>query len=629
VVARRYRPQRFEDVVGQDHVVQALRNAIRLNRLAQAYLFCGTRGVGKTSMARIFAKCLNCVRGPTETPCQVCDICQAIAAGQDVDVIEIDGASNNGVEQVRELRQNAALRPSRSRYKIYYIDEVHMLSTGAFNALLKTLEEPPPHVKFFFATTEANKIPITVLSRCQRFDFAGITSEAIVNSLKEICTSEQVDAEPEALRVVARRAGGSMRDAQSLLELLLASGSPRLTVEVVHTLLGTPSDERLLAILEALADRDPAAVLTLLDQGVGEGVQPSDLLAGALEFLRDAMVLSVGAEPVLLAVTPRQKPRLQSIVDRWSIDAILAALQILAEARSRMRSVSHTRLLAELALVRVARLENLSDLSNMVQRLTAIESSSPVSHKTEAHGTKKKLTSLDPQSTEAMAAAEPPRVLRGAPARSGTREQVVDPAPAIADLAEGTGVEAAIKPGPAMESSLESRVVTSSSAQAGSPAKVIPASRPPAEGVPAAHEAGPGAELPALEPAAIRQIWPELVKKVGSPLSMRLAVTEAISVEEPDVLVIAAKPGYNSLADFCGTDEAREKIAHCLQRLLRRPVTVRYHRSLEPAQGSAHEPFSEPRRPEILAADPMVQKVVELFEARPLHLEYDDDPNSP
>ena len=420
-----------------------------------------------------------------------------------------------------------------------------------------------------------------------------------------------------------------MRDAQSLLELLLASGSPRLTVEVVHTLLGTPSDERLLAILEALADRDPAAVLTLLDQGAGEGVQPSDLLAGALEFLRDAMVLSVGAEPVLLAVTPRQKPRLQSIVDRWSIDAILAALQILAEARSRMRGVSHARLLAELALVRVARLENLSDLSNMVQRLTAIESSSPVSHKTEAHGIKKKLTPLDPQSTEAMAAAEPPRVLGGAPARSGTREQAADPAPAIADLAEGTRVEAAIKLSPAMESSVESRVATSSSAQAGSPAKVIPASRPPAEGVPAAHEAGPGAELPALELAAIRQVWPELVKKVGSPLSMRLAVAEAISVEEPDVLVIAAKPGYNSLADSCGTDEAREKIAHCLQRLLRRPVTVRYHRSLEPAQGSAHEPFSEPRRPEILAADPMVQKVVELFEARPLHLEYDDDPNSP
>src|SRR6185312_7725558 len=167
VVARRYRPQRFEDVVGQDHVVQALRNAIRLNRVTHAYLFSGTRGVGKTSIARIFAKCLNCVKGPTEEPCNECDICQAISTGQDVDVIEIDGASNNGVEAVRELRQNAGLRPSRARFKIYYIDEVHMLSTGAFNALLKTLEEPPGHVKFFFATTEPNKIPVTVLSRCQ------------------------------------------------------------------------------------------------------------------------------------------------------------------------------------------------------------------------------------------------------------------------------------------------------------------------------------------------------------------------------------------------------------------------------------------------------------------------------
>ncbi len=579
-------------------------------------------------MARIFAKCLNCVRGPTEAPCQVCDICQAIAAGQDVDVIEIDGASNNGVDQVRELRQNAALRPSRSRYKIYYIDEVHMLSTGAFNALLKTLEEPPPHVKFFFATTEANKIPITVLSRCQRFDFAGITSEAIVNSLKEICTGEQVEAEPEALQVVARRAGGSMRDAQSLLEQLLSSGSPRLTIEVVHTLLGTPSDERLLAILEALADRDPAAVLTLLDQGAGEGVQPSDLLAGALEFLRDAMVLAVGAEPVLLAVTPRQKPRLQSIVDRWSIDAILAALQILAEARSRMRGVSHARLLAELALVRVARLENLSDLSNMVERLAAMESGSPVSHKSEAHGIKKKLTPLDPHPGDVVTAAEPPRSAGAAPARSGSREQAVDPAPPVAGLAGGTSVEAAGKSSPALESSADSRVVTGSSAQAGSSAEALPVSRPPDEERPAAHATGAGAELPTLELAAIRQVWPELVKKVGSPLSMRLAVAEAVSVEDSDVLVIAAKPGYNSLADSCGTEEAREKIARCLQRLLRRSVTVRYHRSLEPAQGSAHEPFPEPRRPEILAADPMVQKVVELFEARPLHLEYDDDPDS-
>ena len=326
VVARRYRPQRFEDVVGQDHVVTALRNAIRLNRVTHAYLFSGTRGVGKTSLARIFAKALNCIHGPTETPCGVCDICQSIAVGQDVDVIEIDGASNNGVEAVRELRQNAGLRPSRARFKIYYIDEVHMLSTGAFNALLKTLEEPPEHVKFFFATTEANKIPITVLSRCQRYDLAGIAPEQIATTLAEICVKENVKVDADAIAVVARRANGSMRDAQSLLEQLLASGGDRLTVEAVHALLGTATDERMLELLDALSNRDPQSALLLLDQAVNSGVQPTDLLNGSLEFLRDAMVLSVGATGPLLATTPKQIPRLKAVVERWGTDSLLAAL---------------------------------------------------------------------------------------------------------------------------------------------------------------------------------------------------------------------------------------------------------------------------------------------------------------
>ncbi len=202
--------------------------------------------------------------------------------------------------------------PAGLGYKIYYIDEVHMLSTGAFNALLKTLEEPPPHVKFFFATTEANKIPITVLSRCQRYDFAGITPEVIAATLDEICRQEQVEAEPEALQVVARRAGGSLRDAQSLLDRLLASGSPRLTVEVVNGLLGTASDERLLAMIEALADHDAAAALRLLEQSAGEGVQPAELLSGLIDFMRDALVLAVGAESMLLSVSPRQRPRVEA-----------------------------------------------------------------------------------------------------------------------------------------------------------------------------------------------------------------------------------------------------------------------------------------------------------------------------
>src|SRR3954470_11720887 len=224
VLARRYRSQTFDELVGQEAIAQTLKNAIRTGRVAHAFLFTGTRGVGKTSAARILAKAINCPnRAADGNPCDECNSCKAVARGDDIDVIEIDGASNNSVDQIRELRQSAGIRPARSPYKIYIIDEVHMLSSGAFNALLKTLEEPPEHVKFIFATTEPNKIPITVLSRCQRYDFAGIAPEQIVATLAEICARERVEAEPEALRAVARRAAGSMRDAQSLLEQLLSS----------------------------------------------------------------------------------------------------------------------------------------------------------------------------------------------------------------------------------------------------------------------------------------------------------------------------------------------------------------------------------------------------------------------
>ncbi len=391
VVARRYRPQRFEDVVGQDHVVQALRNALRLNRVTHAYLFGGTRGVGKTSIARIFAKCLNCVRGPTDEPDLTCDICRAIAVGQDVDVIEIDGASNNGVEQVRELRQNAGLRPSRARFKIYYIDEVHMLSTGAFNALLKTLEEPPAHVKFFFATTEPSKIPVTVLSRCQRYDFAGISPDQIVATLGEICASERVQAEPDALAVIARRAGGSMRDAQSLLEQLLSFGGERLTVDLVQGQLGIAPDDRTLDLLDALSRRDAAGAIRVVDLTASAGVQPTELLAGLLEFLRDVVMLAIKADVPFLAAGPRQVPRLKAIADRWPVETLLAGLQVLAEARGRLRGSPHGRTLVEIAVMRVALLDNLGDLGEVVARLAALETGAPPVAALE----KKKLTPAD------------------------------------------------------------------------------------------------------------------------------------------------------------------------------------------------------------------------------------------
>ncbi|HLQ44332.1 MAG TPA: DNA polymerase III subunit gamma/tau, partial [Planctomycetaceae bacterium] len=218
VVARRYRPRQFADLIGQEPVAQALRNALTSDRVAHAYLFTGARGVGKTSAARILAKALNCEKGPTVTPCDQCTSCVAIATGDDIDVREIDGASNRQIEDIRNIRQDVSTRPTRGRYKIYIIDEVHMLTTFAFNALLKTLEEPPPHVKFIFATTDVQKVPITILSRCQRFDFGTIRTERIAKQLRAIVEAEKMQADDDSLEIIARRANGSMRDAQSLLD---------------------------------------------------------------------------------------------------------------------------------------------------------------------------------------------------------------------------------------------------------------------------------------------------------------------------------------------------------------------------------------------------------------------------
>jgi DNA polymerase-3 subunit gamma/tau len=294
VVARRYRPRTFEELVGQQHVAQALRNAILTNRVGHAYLFTGARGVGKTSAARIFAKALNCVQGPSPTPCNQCDVCLSIDAGEDVDVLEIDGASNRGIEEIRQLRSNVNVRPSRAPYKIYIIDEVHMLTTQAFNALLKTLEEPPEHVKFIFCTTDAEKIPITVLSRCQRFDFAPIGGEAIIDRLRFILKREQREADDGTLALLARRAGGSMRDSQSLLEQLLAFAGPRITVQDVQSMLGATDTGLLRNLVEQLLNRNTGAALDALDDAIRQGAEPGHLAEQLLAYFRDLLVAGAG-----------------------------------------------------------------------------------------------------------------------------------------------------------------------------------------------------------------------------------------------------------------------------------------------------------------------------------------------
>lgn len=368
VLARRYRPQRFEDVVGQEPVAKALVNALQSNRVAHAYLFTGARGVGKTSMARILAKALNCEKGPTAEPCNQCDICRAITDGSDLDVVEIDGASNRQIDDIRELRQNVRVKAGRARYRIYIIDEVHMLTKEAFNALLKTLEEPPPHVKFIFATTDVQKVPVTILSRCQRFDFAGIGVPQIIERLKGVVESEGMKADDEALELVARRAGGSMRDAQSLLDQLLAFGGDQLTSDQVHALLGTAPAEKVAELAAAALQHDAKKCLELVDREVQSGRQLGELLDQLIDYWRDLMVVQLaGAQAPDLSVPSRQRATLVEQAKSMPLDTILAGLDILTAAKMRLRGSPHTRVILEAALVRLGRLDDLVALSDLAQ----------------------------------------------------------------------------------------------------------------------------------------------------------------------------------------------------------------------------------------------------------------------
>ena len=377
VVARRYRPKSFEQLIGQEHVAQALGKAIATGRVGHAYLFTGARGVGKTSTARIFAKALNLQDGMNAE--LIDEISSAIDSGDDIDVIEIDGASNRGINEIRQLRANANVRPSRARYKVYIIDEVHMLTKEAFNALLKTLEEPPPHVKFIFCTTDPEKIPITVLSRCQRFDFVPVKFEAIVQRLQEISANEGYQSEPEALALLARRAAGSMRDSQSLLEQVMSFSAGKISAEQVHALLGIADESLLLNIIESLQQKDAVAAVSAADAAMAGGADPGQLSEQLLTYLRDVMAVGIGGSSQLLKVaSPLNHDKLKALAEAWGIQTVLHAIQILDESLARMRTSVSAGTLLEVALVQICHLEQLASIPALI---AALESASPAAQK--------------------------------------------------------------------------------------------------------------------------------------------------------------------------------------------------------------------------------------------------------
>src|SRR6184192_1862707 len=381
VFARKYRPQTFDDLVGQTHVSRTLKNAVAQNRLAHAYLFVGPRGIGKTSTARILAKSLNCIKGPTVTPCGECDNCREIAAGNSLDVIEIDGASNNSVEDVRQLRENVRYAPAKGRYKIYLIDEVHMLSAAAFNALLKTLEEPPEHVKFIFATTEPQRVLPTILSRCQRFDLHRIPANLIAKHLQFIAEKEKITLEPAAAHAIARGAEGGLRDAESMLDQLVAFCGERIGENDVLDVFGFTSEQTVVDLTGRILQGETPAALELLYEQSESGKDMMRLMSDLIVYLRDLLVFKAKPDAVKEEVDPDLQKSLTAHAGLIATDRLLELIDQFAAAEGRMKWVPNKKLHFEVAIIKAIQSLGQATLDEVIEKLGELRNGKTVSQK--------------------------------------------------------------------------------------------------------------------------------------------------------------------------------------------------------------------------------------------------------
>jgi DNA polymerase-3 subunit gamma/tau len=374
IYARKYRPKTFEEMIGQKHVVQTLVNAVKNNRVAQAYIFSGMRGVGKTTTARILAKALNCQTGPTPNPCNKCEFCREINEDRSVDVLEIDGASNRGIDEVRSLREGVKYRPIRSRYKVIIIDEVHMLTREAFNALLKTLEEPPPHTIFIFATTEFHKVPATIVSRCQHFEFKKISHKEIINHLLDITQKEKITISSYGLNLIADAADGSLRDAQSLLDQAVSYSGENISDEDLKEILGAVSREILFAVSQAILNEKPDRVFSLVDTIIEKGYDLRFFYKELIQHFRDLLLVKSVQNPgKLLALDEDDIAALQKEAEQSSADDFLQYLVVLQQGEQGLKFSSHPRIYLEALLVKLCHFKKITPLKDILKEIDSLK----------------------------------------------------------------------------------------------------------------------------------------------------------------------------------------------------------------------------------------------------------------
>jgi DNA polymerase-3 subunit gamma/tau len=586
VLARKYRPQKFSDVIGQEHVTRTLQNAIAQERIAHGYIFSGHRGIGKTTVARILAMALNCrsAQKPVAEPCGICDSCTEIRAGNSVDVIEIDAATNRGIDEIRELREAARYRPARDRFKIYILDEAHQITDAAFNALLKTLEEPPGHVIFMMATTQPEDIPQTIRSRCQHFSYRAMKFDDIMGQLRDIVAQEKIAADEDALALLAEAGDGSMRDALSILDQAIASTADRLTVESVRNLIGSAPATALETVMQAVAESSSEKILVLVDELIGEGHSPTHFARQLVRFLRNVTVAKIaGKDSPLLQISSDERARVARIADLFSEEDLARHLQIMLRTHGELGYRQEQRFHLELGLLKMAHAQRLLPLEQLLSEVAASPSGP---------------TRSAPRPILASP-AEPRRTEPLTPTRSNTVS------PFAADSAR--------KGNPKAESS-------SGAGAAGTNVVIMGAAAPVVEELspaPDAYEAEPieaGIEVMTEATAASLR---DAVLNALSHQPMLVSLLEPAEWTRAGGSLIARVAASNAMIEMSFTAEARRIASAAASGLAGRPIKVQVEPGGTPQKASAPRPASASNGSARSRAeqDPIVQRMKEKFGA--------------